>query len=190
MKKHGKRQKTAPPKSRARVRPTSRRTPAAPKNADDFFRRSESFQDRWNSVIGVVSRMRAEKVSLQKASQDAGISPSSVKRWARSALQKRSNGKWVAKRSDRLLRVMALPTREGMREIATRDSRQASLIGNYLNAVHRYLETGDRSKLGPFQGKAALDANGLNVPLLTDLQELKRLGSAGDLALESIYRKG
>jgi hypothetical protein len=174
----------------SRKRSRTRRSVQAPKDATGFFARSERFQDLWNKVVGVVSRMRAEKISLLKASQDGGVSPSSVKRWGRSALRKDTRGRWVARKSDRLLRVMALPTPQGMGEIAIRDSRQATLLATYLNAVHRYLESGDRSRLEQFQGKYVADANGVRVPLLTDLHELKRLGAAGDLTLESIYRKG
>ena len=49
------------------------------------------------------------------------------------------------KRSDRLLRVMVVLTHGGKQEIAVRDSRQASLIGEHWNAVERYLSTGEAS---------------------------------------------
>jgi hypothetical protein len=106
-----------------------------------------------------------------------------------SALRKRANGQYKAKASDRLLRVLVIPTREGLREIAVRDSRQASQIAEYWNAVHRYLETGDKSALRKFRRKRITDANGVRVPLLTDLGELDRLGSAGVLSFESLYAK-
>ena len=82
-----------------------------------------------------------------------------------------------------------LPTPEGLRETAVRGTRRASMVGTYWNAVHRYLETGDASALDEFEGKHLTDAKGVKVPLLTDLPELDRLGSAGVLSFESIYAR-
>ncbi len=104
-------------------------------------------------------------------------------------MRKRANGRYKAKASDRLLRVLVVPTREETREIAVRDSRQASRVAEYWNAVHTYLETGDASALQKFRGKRITDANGRQVPLLTDLDELDRLGSAGVLSFESLYAR-
>ena len=133
--------------------------------------------------------MRADGVSLRQASREFGLDPRTVVRLGGSALRKRANGRYKAKASDRLLRVLRVPTREGLREIAVRDSRQASQVAEYWNAVHRYLETGDDSALRKFRRKRITDANGVRVPLLTDLGELDRLGSAGVLSFESLYAK-
>jgi hypothetical protein len=95
----------------------------------------------------------------------------------------------VAKASDRLLRVLVVPTREGLREIAVRDSRQATQIAKYENAIQRYLQTGDDLALRKFRRKYIIDANRKRIPFLTDLRELDRLGSAGVLSFESLYAK-
>lgn len=55
--------------------------------------------------------------------------------------------------------------------------------------MHRYLQTGDGSRLKTFQGKYIKDANGVNVPLPTDRAVLNRLGSAGVLSFESLYAR-
>ena len=104
-------------------------------------------------------------------------------------MRKDKRGHYTTKRSDRLLRVMMLPTPDGPREIAVRNSRAASLLGEYWNAVQAYLETGDKSKLEKFKGKFVTDASGTKVSLLTDTNELDRLGSAGVLSFESLYRR-
>jgi hypothetical protein len=140
-------------------------------------------------MVSVVSKMRSEKLSLQKAAQDHGISPRTVKKWAGKALQKRANGKWVASKSDNLLRVLTIPTSDGTREVAVRGSKQATLLADYWNAVHRYLETGDASRLIKFRGKHIKDATGEQLPLPTDRAELNRLGSAGVLSFESLYAR-
>ncbi len=133
--------------------------------------------------------MRAEGVSLRQASREFGIDPRTVVRLGRPALRKRPNGRYKARANDRLLRVLVLPTRGGLREIAVRDSREASQIAEYANAVQRYLQTGDASALRKFRRKRITDATGARVPLLTDLDVLDRLGSAGVLSFESLYAK-
>jgi len=40
-----------------------------------------------------------------------------------------------------------------------------------------------------FDGHTIADTKGRRVPLLTDLDELERLGAAGTLSFESIYAK-
>jgi hypothetical protein len=133
--------------------------------------------------------MRSEGVSLQQASKDAGVSPSTVKRRAASALKKRSNGRYTAKGSDRLLRILKVPDPYGTRDVAVRGSRQATQLAEYWNAVHRYLETGDASRLEKFRGKSIKDADGVLIPLPTDRAELNRLGSSGVISFESLYAK-
>jgi len=131
--------------------------------------------------------MRADGVSLRQASRAFGLDSRVVIGLAGSALRKRANGRYAAKASDRLLRVLVLPTSEGLQEVATRDSREASKAGEYWNAAHLYLATGDASAIRQFDGKKITDVNGSKIRLLTDLKELDRQGSAGNLSFESIY---
>jgi hypothetical protein len=133
--------------------------------------------------------MRREKLSLRRASREEGVSAATVLRYAGSALRKTSVGTYKARKSDRLLRVIILPTSEGLAEIATLDSRAATLAGAYWNAVNRYLETGDEADLAVFRGVTVTDAQGNAVPLLTDTAELERLGSAGILSFQSMYAR-
>ncbi|WP_433973935.1 hypothetical protein [Tunturiibacter lichenicola] len=133
--------------------------------------------------------MRREKVSLTQASRDAGISPRTVTRWGKAALQKQKNGKYAAKKSDSLLRLVMIPTPDGPRDIAVKGSKQVTLLAEYWNALHRYLQTGDSSQLKKFQGKHIRDANGVDIPLSVDLSSLNRLGSAGVLSFESLYAR-
>jgi hypothetical protein len=150
---------------------------------------SEQFQDTWNRIGHVPSKMRADDVSLSQASREFGIDPRTVIRRGRSAFRKRPNGRYEAKTIDRLLRVLNVLTPEGRLEIGVRDSRQATLVAEHWNAVHGYLETGDASPLRRFRGKHITDASGVRVPLLIDLDELDRLGSAGVLSFESLYAR-
>jgi hypothetical protein len=162
---------------------------AAPRTEAQYLAKPEKFKDTWDRVLGVVSKMRREKVSLTQASRDAGISSRTVTRWGKAALQKQKNGKYVAKKSDSLLRLVTIPTPEGKRDIAVRGSKQVTLLAEYWNALHRYLQTGDASRLKKFQGKHIRDANGVDIPLSVDLSALNRLGSAGVLSFESLYAR-
>lgn len=161
-----------------------------PRTAKEFFARPKSFQDTWNSVTHIISKMRSDHMSLREASREFDLDPRIVARLGKSALRKQKNGQYVAKRTDKLLRILAIPFpegKDGKREIAIRDSREASILGKYWAAVQHYLQTGDSSALNKLRRKHVIDANGKRVPLLKDLAELERLGSAGTLSFESLY---
>jgi ribosomal protein S21 len=79
---------------------------------------------------------------------------------------------------------------DGRVDVATRNFREASKAGKHSSAVERYVDTGDDSALRRFRGKYIIDAQGNRIVLLTDLDELDRLGSAGELSFESLYPRG
>ena len=148
----------------------------------------EKDQEIWKNVCQVVTEVRTG-ASLRQASRKFGIDPRMVQQRAPSAMRKLQNGRWTARPNDHLLRVLAVASRKGLREIGVRDSRQASLLGRYWTAVERYRDTGDASVLREFRGKYIIDASGKRVPLLTNPRELDRLGSAGVLSFESLYAR-
>jgi hypothetical protein len=158
----------------------------APRTVEEFFALSERDQERWRNVGQTVTELRTG-ASLRQASRKFGVDSRTVQRLARPALRKLRNGRWAARTHDRLLRVLVIPTRKGLGEIGVNDSRQATLLGKYWTAVDRYRDTGASSALREFRGKYMIDVSGKQVPLLTDLNELDRLGSAGVLSFESIY---
>ncbi len=165
----------------------------APRTAEEFVARSESFQDRWERMTHVVTQMRKDKESLREVSREYHISPRTVRRLAGSVLRKKPNGRYTPKASDRLLRVLGVLTQEGPQGrrlvVGLRDSRQASVVSEHWNAADRYVQTGDASAIQQFTGQSFIDANGRIVPLLTDLAELDRLASAGVLSFETLYAR-
>lgn len=167
-------------------RPLRKKT-AGPRTLRQFAAMSSRSQDRWNRITHAVSKMRADGTSLRQAAKEYGLAPQTVIRWAKPALRKHRNGRFSARPTDNLLRVLAIPAPDGLREITVRDSRQASRLGAYSAAVQKYLRTGDASALAKFQGKRITDASRKRLPLITNLQELNRLGSAGTLSFESLY---
>ena len=156
-----------------------------PTTARQYLSMSAKEQETWDSVAHVISRMR-DRVSLSKAAKEFGISPSTVSELGRPALRKR-NGRYVATKADSLLRVVTILTAKGRKTIATRDSRQASLIASYWAAVQRYLQTGHDSALLKFKKTRVVGASGKRHLLLTNLAELNKQASAGVLSFESLY---
>jgi hypothetical protein len=161
----------------------------APTNIREYRTKSAKFQDLWNRVTNAISKMRSDGTSLRQACQEFALNQDEVVRLANPALRKRKNGDYAVKPADDLLRVLVIPTADGLREIGLRDSRLASVVGKYWAAVQRYLETGDPSALRKIRRKTVTDADGKRISLIKDLAELDRLGSAGVLSFESIYAK-
>jgi hypothetical protein len=131
--------------------------------------------------------MRARNLSLLEGSREIGIDPALVLKLGRPALQKQSNGRYVARKVDRLLRVLSELTPEGRRDIAVRDSRQATILGKFWAGVQRYLQTGDDSVLLELAGTRVIDASGKRHALITDREILNKTGSVGDFSFESMY---
>jgi hypothetical protein len=158
-----------------------------PRSFEELFARSRSFQDLWNRAVQVPAEMRARGLSLLQASRQLRVSTKNVLRLAGSAFTKK-RGRYQVKPMDRLLRVLIVPQKKGrLQEVPTRDSREASLIGEYWSAVEKFLTRGDSSALRKLRRKYVTDAHGKRVRFLMDLEELKRQASAGVLHFESLY---
>ncbi len=160
-----------------------------PTSAADYMSRSPQFQDKWNRVVHTISKMRADRSSLQNAATEFDVDSKVVLRLGRSALRKTSSGRYKARASDKLLRVLQVPTPEGLQEVITRDSREASKLARFSDAIQKYLQTGDSSGLKRFRRYRATNLKGKKIQLLTDLDELTRQGSAGVLSFESLYAR-
>ena len=124
-------------KAKRRAGQGKRRTAAQPKR----------WQESQLKSARVLTTMRSENVSLAHAAREEGISPATVLRHAKGALRKTTQGRYKARKSDRLARSLVIPTPTGLAEIATMDSRAATVVGEYWNAVNTYLETGDETDL-------------------------------------------
>jgi hypothetical protein len=109
-------------------------------------------------ALEVVSEARRGKGSLSKLARARGMSPKTVRR-ASGAFRKRG-GRWVPTRSDRVERWLRSYENGTRIEVQLRDSRTASLLSRYSNAVGRYRETGDPTGLAEFKGKTYRDASG------------------------------
>jgi hypothetical protein len=184
MRKPRRERKSKTQKSSAR---SHRRNYRVPRTAKELFARPRRFQEQWNRIVQVPAEMRSQGLSLRQASRRFGVSPSVVLRLAGSAFRKKASGLYEVKSHDRLLRMLLVPSRKGLREIAVRDSREASLVGEYWSAVEKFLARGDLSALRKLRRRSVKDVGGKRVRLLTNLDELKRQASAGVLHFESLY---
>lgn len=168
--------------------PVTKRKITRPRTSKQFLALPDPQKETWNRVVHVISKMRSEGVSLTKASRELDLDPRIVRNRAGSALRKTKSGRYVARRNDKLLRMLVIPSPQGLIEVAVRDSEVASKIAEYSDAVKKYLQTGDASRLKKFRRMKLLDEKGKRIKLVTDLTELQKLGSAGVLSFESLYR--
>lgn len=162
---------------------------ASPRTLKQYSDLPSDTQETWNRVLHAISTMRSDRVSLQSASREAGVSPQTVTALGRSALRRDALGRYRAKPNDDLLRVLIIPGPDGLQQVAVNDSETASEIAKYSDAVQKYLRTGDASKLRQFTRMRLFDADGDLIELVTDLSMLRRLGSAGVLSFESLYAR-
>jgi hypothetical protein len=178
------------PKARKQRRrgSSAKNTFVAPRTIEQFFSMSEPDRDFWADVGQVATEVKGG-ASLSQSARKYGRDPRKVRETAPAAFRKLKNGRYAAKTNDRILRVLVIPTRKGLREIGVLDFRQASLLGKYWTAVEQYRDAGDASALREFRGKHIIDAEGKRFQLLTNLHELDRLGSAGQLSFETLYAK-
>ncbi len=125
--------------------------------------------------------------SLLNAAREAGTTPPTVLKYAGRALRKSPTGGWRARASDRLPRIMKALAPEGEVRILVPDSKQATLISRYGDAVKRW-RRGDRRALDRFKGQTVTTVDGRRVSLVTDEATLRRLSDAGELRdIDDIY---
>lgn len=147
---------------------------------------SVSEQEARGRALAALARMRERGDPLERAARETGTTPNTVLRYAGSALEQRG-GRYVPKPYDRLARRVEFLTPAGRVALPVRDSRSASEIARYMNAVRWYLETGDAGKLRRFRDRS-VTVDKLHYPFITDPDTLDRLAGAGELRFDSLYR--
>lgn len=79
-------------------------------------------------------------------------------------------------------------SREGPIWIEPASSEGRSTLARHLNAVRRYLETGDARKLRAMEGLVIETREGRVLPLLTDVGVIDHLAEGGEIHFE-VYRR-
>jgi len=126
------------------------------------------YQKSWNELepeekelrersLEVLSEARTTRKSLTKIAKQKEISPKTVLRHTNAF--KKVNGRWVAKKFDKISRSMIMNEKGKKKSVEIDDSRTASAIGRYNNAV-RELKRGNKKKLAEFSKIKIRDSNG------------------------------
>ena len=136
----------------------------------------------YNRALHVLARMRRTGDTLTAASREEHIDPRTVRKYLGTELRGLAEGRTQPTGADRRKRNMLIPTSLGPAPIVVRGSKQASLLGRYMAAVGKYLQTGDNSALEEFEGQSIAGH-----PLITDPETLSVLAQAGALQLDEIY---
>ncbi len=137
-------------------------------------------------ALEALSKMRNDGLSMQAAAKAVGITPNALKRHAGNALVKDHRGRYAAKASDKLARSIVFPTESGLVSLNVRDSRTASRISDFWNAVHTYLRSGDQYGLRKFRGRV-ISVEKRKYAFITDPDTLDRLFDADELTFDDIY---
>lgn len=142
------------PKGRERSLSKMKPKPLSKLNWDFLFPKQKRTRVKSAKVLRL---MRKKGYSLSKASREVGISPKTVER--HTGALKRDAHRWKAKKYDSLSRFMNINEDGKSVWIEVKDSRHASLIGRYQNAVKKFLESDDETILKPFRNKRVKDIN-------------------------------
>ena len=124
--------------------------------------------------LAVLSELRNTKTkTLPQAANDNNITVKNVIKHTNGF--KKVNGRQVVKKWDRIKRVMRVNTDGKEKSIEIRDSRTASVVGRYHNAVKQFLNTGDKTKLSKFRNKKVKDSKGKLHRLETNPDEIIKI---------------
>ena len=109
-------------------------------------------------ALEVLSHARRSGQSLSRLSREHKISAEAVLK-ATNSFEK-VKGRWKAKKTDKISRIMAINENGKELFIEVTDSRYATIIGKYHSAVKEYLNTGNTEVLAEFEGKKVKDSSG------------------------------
>jgi hypothetical protein len=139
------------------------------------------------SVLGLMRQGKA----MTAAARETGVDRRTVARHLGNAIAKHSDGQYHAKPSDRISRSMVIYSEGKQVEVTIPNSKTASTIGQYFNAVRRFLNTADKRSLDAFKGVTVTDAEGEMHVLETNVKRLKKIESAKeDREFFEIYKTG
>lgn len=124
--------------------------------------------------------------SLTVAARSVRLSPNDLRKTLkRLRLVKRKGKRWIFK-DDRPRRIPAM-TGGRTRNLTVRGYEQASFVGEYHQAVGKFLETNDAKSLKPFEGRTVQAANGRRYVLETDPNALHRIAAMDTPSFIEIY---
>lgn len=136
--------------------------------------------------VGLRHMLRGE--SLHNAAAAAHVAPERLRNYfAQSGFARKERGRWVFDR-DLIVRRMQIYTDGRVRVIQVRGSEPASLIGRYMNAVKRFLDSNDASNLEPFKNDVITDTRNRRHRLESRPNVLYRIADSNTTPFEQVYR--
>ena len=164
----------------------ARREPLAarqPRRRLTPYQREQRAETR-RRVLHAIAGARAGS-PLSRAVRQEHTTLRAVRTYAPSLVSPTPSGRLEVTPYDRMTRPMRVLTEWGVIVLDIRDSRSASTLGRYWNAVDSALK-GDVAALNEFRGKV-LTLGKTSFPYITDMNLLRRLHYAGELAYEDLY---
>jgi len=130
-----------------------------------------SLQKYQRNLIFEVIRLIRKGHSLSSASEQVDLSKYLIKKFlGRYIFKKR--GRFVVTKTDSIQRSMEFYDRKkGRIFVVVRNSKDASLIGEYFSAVRKAIN-GDQSNLKKFKNKIIIDADGIKHRFETRLEKI------------------
>jgi hypothetical protein len=133
------------PKARERVVSLLKQEPVYKRSWSSITKRELNQRQK---SLEVLSKVRNGQ-SFSKASKELHIRPETVIKNTNAF--RKSKGKWIAKRMDRISRIMCIYENGKQQWVEIKDSRIASKIGKYNSAVNEFLTTGNKDILKQFK---------------------------------------
>ncbi|MCR9077842.1 MAG: hypothetical protein NXH78_01975 [Hyphomonadaceae bacterium] len=125
--------------------------------------------------------------SMTAAARDVQMSSRRLSRFIKAHKVARLKGRrWIM--TDRLLRRVPIIENTAIKSIIVPTFEDASLVGQYHNAVGQFVRTGDLAVLTAFEGQAVNDHNGKSHPLETDPNALFRYAAKDEPQFFEIYQ--
>ncbi|MDH5431654.1 MAG: hypothetical protein OEW78_07215 [Nitrosopumilus sp.] len=124
----------------------------------------------YENSLEVIRQMRRGK-TITSATKSVGTTIPTVKKYAGTALQKKSN-RITVKKNDNLLRKMRMYENGKEVWVQVKGIRQAKLIGQYHSSIEKRMEQGQEDALDAFKGITVTDVKGQKHILETDITKL------------------
>ena len=134
--------------------------------------------DMRNRALYVLSDMRKGK-NLTLAAEEQGIRVKDALRHLGNAVFKKG-GKWIPTKTDSIERGRWVYSKGKRISIVISNSKDASFLSKYLNAVRIAVTTGREAPLEPFKNVKITGADGKEYPLETNLKKLYELKDQGE----------
>ena len=124
-------------------------------------------------ALAALSKIR-QGLFLSVAAKEVGIDSRTAAKHLGRAITK-LNGKYLARPVDHISRSMLVYSQGKQFVITVTDSKAASTIGQYFNAVRQYLNTGDSAALKKFKNVLVVDSDGTKYRLETGGKKIQAI---------------